>query len=133
MCAWLLPVCHRMHVSSGSTMPLPHSSVPIIKNHSAALYVSTWLFICCLSHTISKAELSNRHFFDARRSESRMRSQENVSPLKINMPLTFLTSILGEVSLFTSLAASALPHSCLSSLPPYLVIIQHVFLLELLC
>ena len=41
-------------------------------------------------------------------------------PLKINMSLTFLPSILGEASLLTSLAVFALPHTCLFIFPsPY--------------
>ena len=134
--AWLLPVYHWMRVLSAFTSPLPCSSAHIIKNHSGALDVGKWLFGCCISYAISKAELSNRPFFDARWSESRMKSEENVFPLKINMPLTFLPSILGEASLLTSLAVFALPHSGLFIFPspqlPHLhhslVRIQHVFL-----
>lgn len=137
--AWLLPARHLKHILTGSTSPLPCSLAHIIKNHIGALHVSKWLFFCCIFCPISKAELGNRPFFDPRWSEGRMKSQENVFPLKINMPLTFLPSILGETSLLTSLAASALPHACLSfSLPslPHLhhrlVRIQQVFHLELL-
>lgn len=75
-------------------------------------------FGCCISYAISKAELSNRPFFDARWSESRMKSEENVFPLRINMPLTFLPSILGEVSYLTSLAVLPFHSPVFSFSPP---------------
>lgn len=96
-----LPITQCVLYQSDSTSPLHCSLSQIIKNHFGMVHVSKWLLVCCIFCTISKAELSYRLFFDAKGSESRMRSQGNTFSPKINMALTFLPSVLGETSHLT--------------------------------